>query len=358
MLPLLFFACTAPPSDTAPVTGPRDTGAQGCRAPASDTVHTAVASQPFASPDTGWLAWRVDGTSWTPTEPFHMGAPSTYGRVAWTSDGRVGAMAHDDGTLGLIRAHDGVVEVLEPALGGDFYASRVHIDPDDRTVWIVDGNWANNGGGLYRASLDCDTDALGPVEKVRESKLAVALLQGERTVVVAEELDGVVGGAVWSLDGPDGAVLSDHTLFDYAGSAPSDVVMGPDGTVFAADNSLWSDAPHQLAVLHPDLSLRGRVDVVDPVAVVPAPDGRALVISAYGGDELLLLGPDLSLTHVQTAPLGWSAAGLQEGPSAGLMVVSENTAVLLMRFTDDGVEELARAPLDGTAIPAVVGISP
>lgn len=317
-----------------------------------------VASQPFANPDTGWLAWRVDGTSWTATEPFHLGAPSTYGRVTWTSDGRVGAVAHDDGTLGLFRAQDGVIEVLEPALGGDFYASRVHIDPDDRTLWIVDGNWANNGGGLYRASLGCDTDALGPVEKVRESKLAVGLLQGASTVYIAEELDGSAGGAAWALDGPDGSVLGDHTLFDYEGSAPSDMAMGVDGTVFAADNSLWSDQPHQLAVLNPDLSLRGRVDVVDPVAVVPAPDGRALVVSAYGGDALFLLESDLSLTRVQTAPLGWSAAGLQEGPSAGLVVVSENTAVLLMRFTGDGIQELDRVSLNGTAIPAVVGISP
>lgn len=355
----LLLACTTP--DAPLVQGPDDdTGASSsdCRAAATDAVHSAVVSLPFASPDTGWVAYRVQDDSLTETGRFSLGARAAFGRVAWTPDGAIGAVPLEDGTIGLISALDGAVEVIEPTISGDFYASNLYFSPDGSTLWIVDGNWANNGGGLYKLPIDCETGAPGAATFVRSSKLAAALLLGERTVLVAQEVDDQSGYGAWELDGPEGEVLRGVALFDYADSSISDAVMGPGGHVWVADNSLWSGQDNHVVVLEADLSKRHQVPIVDPVAIVPAPTGSdALVLSAYGADALVLLKESGEVETVQSSPLPWSAAGLIEGPDAGLALVSENEALLLLRVTST-VDELVRIPLSGDQVPGVVGLSP
>jgi hypothetical protein len=233
------------------------------------------------------------------------------------------------------------------------------MDPDGETLWIVDGNWANNGGGLYRVELDCETGEPGAVEKVRESKLASALLIGERVVLVANEVDDQLGFSAYELASPEGEVLQGLPLFEHADYSISDAVMAPDGRVWAADYSVFSGVAHSIAVLEPDLTLKDRVAVVDPVALVAHPDdGRMLALSAYQGDELLQISPELKTEALQSSPLPWAAAGLHSGPDAGLVLVSENEAMLLLRWTDSGMEELQSVALGGDSLPGAIGVSP
>ena len=355
---LLLLACTPQTPDPEIRQGPQDTASAACRPVSDDRVHTVVVGQPFATPNDTWRSYALEGETLTETGSFSMGE-GTFGRVVWTPDGRVGAVAQDDGTVGIFAAEQGQVTVIEPAFQQGFYASSLTMDPDGQTLWIVDGNWANNGGGLYRVSLDCETGAPGTVEKVRESKLASFLLIGERTVLVANEVDEQVGSSAYELVSPQDEVLQGLPLFEHADYSISDAVMALDGRIWAADYSVFSGVPHSVAVLNADLSLEGRVPVVDPVALVAHPsDGRVLALSAYQADELVQISSDLEVDPLQTSPLPWAAAGLQSGPDAGLVIVSENEAMLLLRWTSTGMEELQSVPLGGDALPGAIGVSP
>lgn len=355
---LLLLACT--PESTTPEIrqGPQDTAVSSCRPSSEDRVHTVVVGQPFATPNNTWRSYALEGETLTETGSFTMGE-GTFGRVVWTPDGRVGAVAQDDGTVGIFAAEQGQVSVIEAAFQDGFYASALTMDPDGETLWVVDGNWANNGGGLYRVSLDCETGSPGATEKVRESKLASALLIGERTVLVAHEVDDQGGFSAYELASPEDEVLQGLPLFEHADYSISDAVMAPDGRIWAADYSVFSGVPHSVSVLNADLSLKDRIPVVDPVALVAHPgDGRMLALSAYQGDELLQIAPDLEVDRLQSSPLPWAAAGLHTGPDAGLVVVSENQAMLLLRWTSAGMEELQSVALSGDALPGAIGVSP
>lgn len=356
---LLLLACASPQSPDPEVRqGPQDTGSSSCRPASEARVHTVVVGQPFATPNDTWRSYALEGETLTATGTFTMGE-GTFGRVSWTPDGRVGVVAQDDGTVGIFGAEDGQVTVIEPAFQEGFYASSVTLDPDGETLWIVDGNWVENGGGLYRTTLDCETGAPGPVEKVRESKLASFLLIGQRTVLVAHEVDGESGASAYELASPEGEILAGLPLFEHADYSISDAVMTPDGRVLAADYSVFSGVAHSVAVLSAGLELEERVPVIDPVSLVAHPsDGRVLALSAYQADELVQITPELEVERLQTSPLPWAAAGLQQGPDAGLVVVSENEAMVLLRWTPSGMEELQSVALGGDALPGAVGISP
>ena len=355
---LLLLACS--PETTTPELrqAPQDTAVSSCRPSSEDRVHTVVVGQPFATPNNTWRSYALEGETLTETGSLTMGE-GTFGRVVWTPDGRVGAVAQDDGTVGIFAADQGQVTTIDPAFQDGFYASALTMDPDGETLWIVDGNWANNGGGLYRVSLDCESGQPGAVEKVRESKLASALLLGERTVLVAHEVDDQVGSSAYELASPQGEVLQGLPLFEHADYSISDAILTPNGRIWAADYSVFSGVPHSVAVLNADLSLQDRVPVVDPVALVAHPsDGRVLALSAYQGDELLQISSELEVESLQASPLPWAAAGLQSGPDAGLVIVSENEAMVLLRWTPTGVEELQSVALSGDALPGAVGVSP
>ena len=62
--------------------------------------------------------------------------------------------AIEDGSVAVFTG-DG--EVIEPSFDGGFYAGRVVPDPTGEGFWVLDGNWQNNGGGVYWLPIDCET---------------------------------------------------------------------------------------------------------------------------------------------------------------------------------------------------------
>ena len=81
--------------------------------------------------------------------------------MAFTPDGSLGFAAQEDGSLGILAIDEANgLSVVEAAFSGDFYASRVVPDPTGEILWIVDPNWVDNGGGIYRAEIDCETGSL------------------------------------------------------------------------------------------------------------------------------------------------------------------------------------------------------
>jgi hypothetical protein len=322
-----------------------------CRPVSEDRVHTVVVSQPESN---NWRSYALEGETLTETGSFLLGA-STFGRVAWTRDGRVGAVVQDDGTLGLISAQDGVVGVF-----GGFYqvfdTKSLTMDPNGQTLWILLADSAERGGGVAWLSLDCESGWPDYPHRWRDSTRSSALLIGERTVLVADEVDGEAGFSAYELASPRGDVLQGLPLFEHEDHLISDAVMAPDGRIWAAEVSASSRVPHSVSVLNADLSLAGRVPVADPVALVAHPsDGRMLVLSADQG-ELLQISPDLEVDHIQSSSLPLAAAGLHTGPDAGLVLVAETEAIVLLRWTPTGMEELQRVALSSP--PGAIGVSP
>ena len=325
---LLALACTGDAvDDTSVVTGPDS----DCREQAPNQV---VVSKPFDGAQTDWAVGSLDDLDQTMT----LGRVFA-GEVAWTPDGQVGAVALEDGTLGLWDRAD-VLTVLD----GEWYASRVVADPSGRSFWIVDGNWPNNGGGLFRLDVDCD-NRLGTAERVLTTKLATDLVFTERgPVLLATEVEGTTGD-VHQLDA-DMSLVSSHIAFGYEGSSPSDAEVGPDGSVWVTDISLWGDEVNRVVALEPDLSVRFELEVRDPLDLVVG--DRAVVLSGYE-DEVLLVS--LSGEVLSTAP---SALPTSVVLHEGGVLVAENEALRLLSLDD--LSEQARVSPAFT--PGTVGSSP
>ncbi len=378
--------------DTGPDTGLLDTGtppADGCRAQpqAADRDRLVMVAYPYGSDGSQARAWGVFTLS-TDGELADSGTRVDMGRgyvghVAFTPDGSIGMVAQDDGSLGVFEAVSaGEVRVIHAQLDGGFYASAVASDPSGEWAWIVDGNWAENGGGLYRASIDCDTGELGSAERVLEAKLPawMGFLHGrhDRALLVGREPAGASAGEDAALLEPGElpSVLAGADLFGddeaiFAGAALS----FDDATLLVGDNSFFSGIPNRVAVgavsddgLRPLQVLDG---IDDPVDIVASPFAdRALVLSGYS-DALFVLDYEAGaaepygfageLSYSGGSPqLPTAADQITRGSLKGLVVLTENQGLRRVQFSDGGVTDLG---LDGFGsglewIPGAIGIQP
>jgi len=83
-----------------------------------------------------------------------------------------------------------------------FYASRVVMDPSGERAWVVDGNWRENGGGIYGVRIACDGTLTDEGLRVA-AKLpsALAFLPGGHAVLAATDaLDSPAGEDLHVLD--------------------------------------------------------------------------------------------------------------------------------------------------------------
>ena len=78
---------------------------------------------------------------------------SYLGEVVFTPDASLALTPTEDGHVAVYDAVGG--NVVHEEYDGGFYAVRVVMDPSGEVAWIIDGNWAKNGGGLWRVDIDC-----------------------------------------------------------------------------------------------------------------------------------------------------------------------------------------------------------
>jgi hypothetical protein len=394
-LPLLalLLACPPPADDDDSVDIPSlddddaaDAPWPGCRsAPtAEDHDRSVLVAHPFAADQGEWsvLSLSVDGAL-TDTGQVLSAGRGPYGDVVFTPDGAIAFGVNDDGTLSVFEVGPtGEVALVDPAFGG-FYASRVVVEPGGEVAWVVDGNWAENGGGLYRFSIDCDEASFGPPERVVEGKLPADLLfdpaRDDRGLLVAREVPGTdPGDDVALLAWPDAAALMGGSeAFGDDEASVSDAVLTDDGRfALIGDFSGFSGIPNRVAIV--EISDDDEVtphavldDVYDPMALVASPLGDAvLVVSGYG-DAVFVVTYDAGTgdfvftgepTYVGTSPqLPATASVVTRGELEGLILVAENQGVRGMRFTGEGtVQDLGLLFGGGgnSAISGAMGIQP
>jgi hypothetical protein len=350
------------------------------RAPASpDRVRHVVVGHPYADGSTKSNVWEVldlsaAGELSRPGRTFTMGRAIT-GELTFTLDGAIGVAAQEDGSVGVFKIDaEGVPTVLHAAFKGAFYAARVTTAPDG-SIYVLDDQWRENGGGIYKLSIDCD-DNVTDGGLVAASKLpsAIAFLPGGSAIVSAADIATSPMGAeahllVWG-DSPTYTTSTDAFADDEA-------IVG--GAALTADNqwfmigdtSSFASVPNRVAAVPVTSTGFGTVemipDVEDPLTLIADPARlQVLAVSGFGDALFVLDRPSTTwrkteVTYSGAKPqLPGGAVMIRSGTLAGRVLVAENLGVRQVRFTASGVEDLGLFSL-GSGIEnstGAIGVTP
>lgn len=387
---ILLLACTddvvEAKADTSPdppdSDGSDDTGlttVEGCRAApaAAERERTLVFSLPYdergrQSDLWGALALSTEGelAEVDEVQLFELGR-ATVGEARFTPDASIGVAPLEDGSIGVFALGEAGVEVIAASFDAGLYAGRVLPDPSGEGFWGIDGNWPENGGGVWWIPIDCDSGMPSAATRLVEAKLpADLLLAGERAMVVGRELPGSAAGAdlAW-LSWPDAGFVADADAFGDDEAIVSDATLtAGGGWALLADHSEFSGVPTRVARVAIDgdtLRAEGVVEVADPVALVAAPEAEAvLVVSGYENDMWVLDAESGALSSIAwsgaSPQLPYAAVGLERGSLAGTVFVAEVEGIRQVHWegatvVDDGLHGFGGG-LEW--IPGAVGVSP
>jgi hypothetical protein len=331
-------------------TGTADTGSGDapCRAvpAAADRVRTVVVSLPYSSSGGRADVWgllsldrdgRLSDTGTRLTAGRAMG-----GNVAFTPDGSLAFAATERGALVVLDLSAG--RVVESAWDGGFSASSVTVDPRGNVLWVVDGNWPESGGGLWRVELDCATGSPLGAERVLEAKNPAELvwIDATRAALVGREIPGAPAGAdlAWLTMGARPRVTGGVDAFGDEEAIVSDVVLAG-STMLLGDNGAFSGIPNRIARVGVDGRASAPVELEDPMGMAPFPDGsaRALVASGFGDALYVLDAASGRATTLSTSPrvqLPGPAAQVTRGALAGLTLVGEVGGVRSVQLSASG----------------------
>jgi len=313
---------------------------------------------------------------------FEMGRADS-NVIELTSDGQVGIAVQDDGTLGVFRFDDDGVTVVHAAFAGSFYAEEILLSDDGSEALVLDPNWRNNDGGIYRISIACD-GTITDHGMVLPSKLARTMrrVPGTQTAVLAAKDvgDSPTDKDVHLIDVSDfaaPAVLGSADAFADEDAASTSIQVTADG-VFAlvADTSGFGGGNRiGVVALAPALAATEIIAVEDPYDILSSPFGNALAVPSGFGDDIYAIGYDAGagrfsapepLEYVGDAPaIPGQGVVVARGALAGLALVAENVGVRQIRFAADGSTiDLGLFDLgneagdDLTAIVSAIGVTP
>jgi hypothetical protein len=348
-------------------------------------IRKLVVSRPYGDGGANSSRWEIleldsDG-SISSTDHFFEMRRATSGIIAFTPDGEIGLVPQDDGSVGVFRLTADGAEVIEEGLSGDFYASGLVMDPDGQHAYILDGNWRENGGGIYRLRIECDGNVRDE-GLVAAGKLPSSLtwLSDGRAVVTGRDL----GSSPQNQDAHllPGSALSEPmastTVFpDRNAIIASAATSADEHYLLVGDNSSFSGVPNRIAVARIDDAALGTVQLLspieDPYAIVTSPHDDAALVSSGFGDALVQLSYDPDSSDAPFAVVGelsYQGDGpalpgnmvmVERGDLAGLVLVAENQGVRRVRFDGGGVvRDLGRTEIGSSynAIVGAIGVQP
>lgn len=328
----------------------------------TDGPRRLVVSHPFDATGQRSSAFEVLDVSPTgaisrPGRTFELGN-ATNGRIAFTPDGQVGLVALEDGKIGVFRLDaQGQPTVVHAGFVGSFTASSVVVEPSGDRALVIDRNWRQHGGGIYRVAIGCDGSLTDEGQVLPAKGPGAVAFAGNRALVAAADA------------GPaptEQSVVPDNVhLFDLTqpparvGSAEAfgndQVVFGgaaltSDGKTFlVGDINQFGDYPNQVAAVDVranGLRANGSVEVADPEAIAASPFGDVAVVTSPLSDSIHILdrgGPDGAWRVRGQVPYsGWApqlpgdVATIDQGQLRGHLFVSENVSVRHLAFKPDG----------------------
>lgn len=385
---VLLLSCTLPacippagsgkPSDTSPSPQGGDTGdstatdtgtaPEGCRSTPrdADAPRVALVSLPYTedlSESADWAVLDVGPDDLTDRGTRVPIGWDRGGGLSFTPDGSIGITALDDGTLGVVAVEpDGSVSVVQSGFDPGTYTTALAMDPSGEVVWLVNPNWPESGGGLYRAAIDCTTGAVGPAERVVEAKnpAAIVLASPGRGLLVGREVPGAGSGAdVALLDLDSGTVITGIDAFGDEDAIVSHAALTGSGWLLIADHAEFSGIPNRIASVRVErdaLGPSGLVpDLLDPMAVVPNPVGPGALIPSGYGDRYWILDEDAT---------GWSLAGAVASDGAAPVQLPEHAVAItrgalagrVLAVEVGGVRSLDLAPTGAAQLGPVLGL--
>lgn len=290
--------------DTAESSNENEEGACFSNPPTEPYV---VYSTPYDDDGNQVNLWHLQSSNGS-LSTFEMGR-ATSGQIQVSPDGSWGVVAQTDGTIGIFQYMDGTISVIESAftprvIGQDVYASDVWLDAERGQLWITDVNWPNNGGGLFRATIDCETGAISDTERVFSSKNGYGVRPiGDNWVYLSREVEEQPYQLSIFADEYD-AILARGMAFDDDESIFS--ALASDGrNILVGDNNEFSTTPTRVSHSVWDgnvLSKLHEFEVNDPVSMVIVGDW-ALISSGYGNELLQYQVSRQSLSSVVGLPL-------------------------------------------------------
>jgi len=352
---------------------------------AADRDRAIVVSLPYDAAGSqastyGVLTLATDGTITDTGQRFELGR-SNVGEIAFTPDGDVGLVAQDDGTLGVFRLPDGGAPVVVDAgFQGSFYADRVIMDPGGDLAYVVDPDWRNNGGGIYRVAIGCDGTLTDLGLWLPSKSAAGLLLDGDRMVVPASDIATStpgVGDTLHLLDdtADPPAYVGGADAFGDDQAIVSGSALTPDGAyALIGDSSQFSGIDNRVAVVAVGATGLTPVQVLtpvsDPLAIIPSPAGDTLLVVSGFGDAVFVVDRGTGAqpfsvrgepTYVGTSPqLPSGAVMVERGSLTGLVLIAENQGVRRMQLATGGVTDLGLTTLGSgyLAITGAIGVQP
>jgi hypothetical protein len=344
----------------------------------ADRVRHVVISHPYTENSAKSNAWEVLDLSATgeltrPGRTFMMGRSFT-GELAFTRDGQIGVAAQEEGTLGIFRLDAaGVPTVLHAAFTGSFYAARVVAAPDG-TIYVLDTQWREHGGGIYRLDIDCDGNVRDGGQ-IAAAKLpaALAFAAGGHAVVAARDIASSPTGHAHLVQwGAMPAATASVSAFPDDDAIIGGATLSSDGQYFLlGDTSAFAAVPNRVAVVSVGSGTLTVEDVVpnveDPITLIADPARlQVLAVSGFGNALFVLDRPASTwrkreVTYMGARPqLPGGAVMIASGGLEGRVLVAENLGVRQVRFTASGVEDLGLFSL-GSGIAnttGAIGVTP
>lgn len=354
-----------------------------CRAiPPEDHERFVVVSSPFGDDPNLFTVHRLSTAGELSATSTSFALSRAFdGQIAFSLDGALGAVAQDDGGLGLFRVmEDGSVDVIASE-SRITYVSSVVADPNDMNrFWMLNSQTRNNGGGIYALDVDCDGNIVDERLVVRARLPYRLRFDSEGAIVLARNIGGDEAGIGASEEGLDvhrvdletGEVIESADLFsadEWIGGG-FDV---DDSHAFAGDIAGFSGTANLVAIgaTGPLMPLQEIPAIEDPLGIVVSPFGDLVIaVSGFGNDVFVFDYDDAASTPLSNRQtLSYVAERIQlpgvpvrvtNGALSGLVLIPENQHIRRVQFTAGAVTDLGRYSLgEGNgAIPGALGVQP
>lgn len=351
-----------------------------------DATRVVVAQHPYrldldvAVPDNSWEILQLDsaGSLSSSGVRFQMGR-AFWGTVEFARNGHVGLVVQDDGSLGVFRIEaDGSVVVVHAAYTDGLYAGTVHVDHSGEYAYVLDPNWRNNGGGVFRVDIACDgtlsTTNLQLPSKLARGAVALDSPNSDRYFVAAVDIldsPATLTSAHIVDFAPTPAVLSSADGFGDTDASVSAVARTHDGLfALVADNGMFSENRVSVLAIDGDQITPTQLltPFTDPTAIVTSPFDNAALVTAAQDDAIFALSyaptsgntpfavlGELSYPAGDSPKLPGSAVMIERGLLQGHVLIAENVAIRQVQFNPDGsITDHGTTSL-GSGIPGIVG---
>lgn len=346
---------------------------EGCRAQPREEnrERLLIYSTPYnedISPSDQWSVHRISisGEISGQLQSLQLGR-SISGEISFTNDSSWAAAVTENGNIStFLVSTDNEIEtqLLDQDLG--IYIQSILIHPSGEYLYAIDPNWPENGGGIYRINIDCQTGELDAPSLLYASKNAAAIEMFEEGIIVAaREIENIIGyvyyinqnGEITGFDPFDGD--EDVILTDLA--------VDRSDSIYLSENAEFSGVPNRVAIMSWDNDQFNLIDVqeiLDPVQMLSSPfSSHVAVLSGYGNAIHYLSSEEqYEISYVETSPqLPTSAVQISSGSLKGEIYITENQGIRKMKFLENGgIEDLGRSlSTDGlSGITGSIGITP